>query len=60
MTKLKKLKTILKYRIKEEVVAGNFSAVNPGAIAGLHPPDTHPKQVMSILYRRKKKLSRRK
>ena len=55
MNSLKKLKTILNKRIKEDVTVGNFSAVNPGAIDALHPPDTHPKQLMSAIYRRKKK-----
>lgn len=55
MSNLRKLKRILNKNIKEDAVAGNFSAVNPGAIAGLHPPDTHPKQLMSAIYRRKKK-----
>lgn len=57
MKKLKKLRKILKeIRLKEDgVVAGNFSAVNPGAIAGLHPPDTHPKQLMFTKVIRRKK-----
>lgn len=52
--KLTLIREILK-RIKEDVVPGNFSAVNPGAIAGLHPPDTHPKQVLSLLKRKRRK-----
>ena len=58
MKSLEKLKIALK-TIKEDAVAGNFSAVNTGAVAGLHPPDTHPKQVMSLVDRRNEKKSRR-
>lgn len=62
MKTLKKIRKILKeISLKEEgVVAGNFSAVNPGSVAGLHPPDTHPKQLMftKIVRRKKSKVEK--
>jgi hypothetical protein len=58
MKTYKKLRKILKeIRLKEDgAIAGNFSAVNPGAVMGLgHTPnDTNPKQLMF------KKIIRRK
>lgn len=65
MKTFKKIRKILKeISLKEDgvaaVVPGNFSAVNPGAIAGLHPPDTHPKQLMftKIVRRKKPKVEK--